>query len=87
MARGFYLKNPTPIGSRPRDLIGLCETTRETRPPHHTRRGKEGKETPTGEKGQRGRGGERTDFFKRETEHLCLRQLIHGTGRDPFARA
>ena len=25
-------------------------------------------------------------LFKRETEHLCLRQLIHGIGRDPFAR-
>ena len=26
-------------------------------------------------------------LFKRETEHLCLRQLMHGIGRDPFARA
>ena len=25
-------------------------------------------------------------LFKRETEHLWLRQLIHGIGRDPFAR-
>ena len=46
LARDFYLKNPTPNGSRPRDLL-----------------------------------------FDRETEHLCLRQLMHGIGRDPFARA
>ena len=26
-------------------------------------------------------------LFKRETENLCLRQLMHGIGRDPFARA
>ena len=26
-------------------------------------------------------------LFERETEHLWLRQLIHGIGRDPFARA
>ena len=26
-------------------------------------------------------------LFKRETEHLRLRQLMHGIGRDPFARA
>ena len=26
-------------------------------------------------------------LFDRETEHLCLRQLMHGIGRDPFARA
>ena len=26
-------------------------------------------------------------LFKRETEHLWLRQLMHGVGRDPFARA
>ena len=25
-------------------------------------------------------------LFKRETEHLCLRQPIHGIGRDPFCR-
>ena len=24
-------------------------------------------------------------LLKRETEHLCLRPLIHGTERDPFA--
>ena len=46
----FYSKNPTPIGSRPRGLIGLF-------------------------------------LSKRETEHLWLRQLMHGIGRDPFARA
>ena len=23
-------------------------------------------------------------LFKRETEHQCLRQPIHGIGRDPF---
>ena len=57
------------------------------------------KETPTGEKEQQGREGGRQGLhcgeanpnqrhlFKRETEHLCLRQLIHGIGRDPFARA
>ena len=27
-----------------------------------------------------------SSLFKRETEHLCLRQPIHGIGRDPFAR-
>ena len=26
-------------------------------------------------------------LFKRESEHLCLRQLIHGIGRDPLTRA
>ena len=26
-------------------------------------------------------------LFKRETEHLWLRQLTHGIGRAPFARA
>ena len=30
---------------------------------------------------------ERELLFKRETEHLWLRQLIHGIGRDPFTRA
>ena len=30
---------------------------------------------------------ERELLFERETEHLWLRQLIHGIGRDPFARA
>ena len=30
---------------------------------------------------------ERELLFKRETENLCLRQLMHGIGRDPFARA
>ena len=25
-------------------------------------------------------------LFERETEHLCLRQPIHGIERDPFAR-
>ena len=28
----------------------------------------------------------RARLFKRETEHLCPRQPIHGIGRDPFAR-
>ena len=26
-------------------------------------------------------------LLKRETEHLWLRQLMHGIGRDPFRRA
>ena len=33
------------------------------------------------EQGERER--ERELLFKRETEHLCIRQLIHGIGRDP----
>ena len=28
----------------------------------------------------------RESLFKRDTEHLWLRQPIHGIGRDPFAR-
>ena len=37
--------------------------------------------------GQREREREReSTLFKRETEHLCLRQPIHGIGRDPFSR-
>ena len=39
-----------------------------------------------------GRGGDRAErerelFIQEGTEHLWLRQLIHGIGRDPFARA
>ena len=34
-----------------------------------------------------GKGDPNRLLFKRETEHLWLRQLIHGIGRDPFARA
>ena len=34
---------------------------------------------------QRERGRER--LFERETEHLWLRQPMHGIGRDPFRRA
>ena len=53
-----------------------------------------GKETATGEKEQQGRGGGdwgSTAFFKRETEHLCIRPPIHGIGEgvhpvDPRAR-
>jgi hypothetical protein len=54
------------------------------------------KETPTGEKEQQGRGGgvylrgkpstcerERELLLKRETEHLWLRQLMHGIGGGP----
>ena len=53
----FYLQRETPpgAGSRPRDLIGLCR--QHTKPhPQHTRKGRGDKETPTGEKEQRGRG-------------------------------
>ena len=32
---------------------------------------------------QREREREREHLFKRETEHLCLRQLIHGIGGGP----
>ena len=34
----------------------------------------------------RERERERELLFERETEHLWLRQLMHGIGRDPFAR-
>ena len=30
----FYSKNPTPIGSRPSDLTGLCRHTEKTHPPN-----------------------------------------------------
>ena len=36
---------------------------------------------------ERERERERELLFERETEHLWLRQLMHGIGRDPFARA
>ena len=36
--------------------------------------------------GRRERERERELLFERETEHLWLRQLMHGIGRDPFAR-
>ena len=41
------------------------------------------RETPTGEKEQQGRGGGRQRLFERETEHLWLRQLMHGIGGGP----
>ena len=34
LARGFYGKNPTPIGSRPSDLIGLCRHYTKPHPPN-----------------------------------------------------
>ena len=113
---GILFEEPFPNGSRPRGLIGLWRmTTKETRPPRHTRKGKGDKENPNGEKEQQGREGanrgataarptltrdwggpqvkdpvpvvsvnpeadppQPSALFKRETEHLCLRQLIHG---------
>ena len=59
----------------------VYEPTQETPPPEHTRKGKGEKENPTGRKEQLG------FLFKRETEHLWLRQPMHGIGRDPFRRA
>ena len=50
MARDFYLKNPTPNGSRPSDLIGLYKKWQQE---------EREEETPTGEKEQQGRGGGR----------------------------
>ena len=86
--------------------MGSVGNTRNPTPPTHTRKGKEGKEAPTGEKEQQGRGGANRgstaarptltrdwggpqvrdpvpSLFKRETEHLYLRQPIHGIGTDP----
>ena len=37
--------------------------------------------------GERERERERELLLQREPEHLSVRQLIHGIGRDPFARA
>ena len=50
---GNLFEEPNPTGSRPSELIGLCETTRETPPPQHTRKGKEDKDKETGPAGAR----------------------------------
>ena len=77
---GILFEDPNPTGSRPSDLIGLCR--QHTKPaPQHTRKGREDKGISTGEKEQLRRGGGPTGaplrlLFKRETEHLSLRQLI-----------
>ena len=84
---GILFEEPNPTGSRPSDLIGLCR--QHTKPhPQHTRKGRGDKETPNGEEEQRGRGGGPTaDYFKRETEHLCLRQPMNGIGGGPRSPA
>ena len=97
LAREFYLKNPTPNGSRPRDLIGLYRKWQRKKRPQPAKRSS--REEGGGDRGStaarptltRNWGGPQVRdpalLFKRETEHLCLRQLMHGIGRDPFARA
>jgi hypothetical protein len=48
---GILFKQPNPTESRLSDLIGLCR--QHTKPaPQHTRKGREDKGTPTGEKEQ-----------------------------------
>ena len=39
---GIYLKNPTPPGSRPRDLIGLCRQKAKPHPPNTHGRARKG---------------------------------------------
>ena len=54
----FYSKNPTPIGSRPRGLIGLWRmTTQETPPPRTHKEGQGGQGKPNRQKGAAGEGG------------------------------
>ena len=71
--REFYLKNPTPIGSRPSGLIGLCRQHTKPHPPNT--QGKAG-ETRKPQKGAAGKEG--TSLVRRRVQDWINMTLYQG---------
>ena len=80
---GILFEEPNPTGSRPSGLIGLYRKWQRAKSRDPNQLGSIGNGKQERERGANTSKVHPKNLFKRETEHLWLRQLMHGIGGGP----